>query len=80
MTTDELFGLRCLAEAFRQRATRVEGTHGKLKWVQTCNVIEAFEQCALEVEHFAAGGVKETELQNSQNPAPAQPEQTANAS
>lgn len=45
--------LRQLAEEFRLRATVVEAKHGKRTWTQTINVIEAFEQCAAELEAFA---------------------------
>ena len=46
--------LRQLAEEFRARATRVEARHGKETWVQTLNVIAAFEQCAEALEAYVA--------------------------
>jgi len=46
--------LQRLAEEFRARATRVEAKHGKEQWVQTINVIEAFEQCAKDLEAVLA--------------------------
>jgi hypothetical protein len=46
--------LKTLAENFRRRATAIEAKHGRLTWVQVVNVIEAFEQCAGELEEFYA--------------------------
>lgn len=42
-----------LAESFRARATAVEAKHRKDSWTQTINVIEAFEQCAGDLEAYA---------------------------
>ncbi len=46
--------LKLMAEGFRTRATAIEAKHGKETWVQTVNVIAAFEQCAEELEAFLA--------------------------
>lgn len=42
-----------IAEDFRQRATKVEVAHGRESWLQSVNVILAFEQCAEEIEALA---------------------------
>jgi len=54
MTAYEYTTLRIMAEDFRRRGGLIEGKYGKLTWVQSINVLEAFQQCAQELEQFCA--------------------------
>ncbi len=59
--------LRQLAEHFRLRGAQIEGKYGKLQWLQAINVIEAFQQCAEELETI----LNETLETAPQEPTPA---------
>jgi hypothetical protein len=80
MTAAEQLALRQLAEHFRRRAAAIELKHAKTTWVQSINVVEAFEQCAQDVEALCAPPPAANTSSECRLLEPKPPEQTANAS
>lgn len=83
MTAVQRGTLKLMAEEFRNRGHFIEAKYGKGSSVELVNVIEAFNQCAEELETF----LNETLETRPQEQAPAQdplrpvsPAQTINPS